>query len=460
MIEKNTKEYNEFKSYYDSKASTLESLLRSKTFLPFALELLRYETVFTKHVPLGAPAATDFVNIFINPDDELFTNTNVPKENMLTFAYLHEISHIIFSHDKRGADKDIHLWRYATDYMINLLLRNLEYENKYWDDQHDLIVMNIESYKDKILFNESFKNMTEEEIYEHLQENGNFKKEESEQSYKDFLDDVGVPSDNVDPDSKIKVTKTELELDGKVEKKTFIDFPESERPEDQESKLEEDVSLEKTMFETNIMNKGFENAEFEKFLKKLFKVKVDWEAILRDSLLIELQKSSDISYGKPRMTWLVNPTLPYLPNYTEEEKLGTVIVLIDESASITDEDISAAVRVVQQSDSYYKNVYVIKHDTKVKWDKLYDKITEEDEEELLVRRHRGGTSHIDAFNKVIEFSKLPDNMISLVLSITDLFSDIQEAQKILPLSIPRIYLRSNKAYENINDIQGRIITIE
>ena len=443
MIEKQTKEYVKFSKYYSIRDQVLEKFLRSNTFLPFGLEALKYPTIFTSNVPLNAPACTDFKYIYLNPEDSFFKDIKVDIHTGLTFAYLHEISHNIFNHLSRGNGKDQHLWGYATDYFINLFLRNIELENKEWDEQCALISMRIDQYSDKILFSTKFENMIEEEIYEKLQKDGSYTTKESKQSYKDFLNDIGLSDDNVSDDTQIKVTETELKYGGKVNKKIFIEFPKIEQiDQNKDSEKSFDDSLAKQMFETRILSKGFQSSSFEKFIKRIFTTKVPWDVILRDSILIELQKKGDINYSRPRLTWLCNPTMPYLTNIIDEEVYGTLVLLIDESGSMTDEDISKAVDIAQQSDSYYKNIYVIKHDSEVRWDKLYeDKLTKNDVDELCMRRHSGGTSHRDAFNKVLEFEKKSNTFVSLVLCLTDMRSDLQESQKILPSRIPRIYLK-------------------
>ena len=450
------------KEFQDSISRSLEKLLRSDVFKSFGLTLLKYDIILTDQVPIGAPAATDFKRIYINPNDEFFTKFDVPIDFITTFILAHEVGHIIFFHDKRQGTRDIHLWRYATDYMLNLFLKNIESELSGWEAQQNLINMNIESFKDLICYDEQFENMLEEEIYNKLQDDGNFKKEQKKQSYKDFLDNVGVPSDGVGKDEMIDVTTTELEMNGTTKKKVFVDFPSVKAPGtsgDEKDSDSKDSQLAKTMFETNILSRGFESQAFEKFLRNMFNAKVPWQTILQDSIMIELQKSSDISYGRPRMSWLANPTLPYMPNYVEEEVLGTLAILIDESASITDKDVEKAIDIAQQADSYYKNIYVIKHDTKVRWDKFYeDNLTQDDIDELLVRRHTGGTSHKDAFLKVVEFDKQPECYVSLVLSVTDMASDIQNVQDILPRRMPRIYLRAENDWD-YGDVEGKVIEI-
>jgi len=452
-----TKDYHKFFNYYNVIEKIIESLLRSNVYLPFGLCSMNYPIILTDQVPLSAPACTDFKYIYVNPDDPFFKECTANIHYVLTFTLLHEVGHNIFMHKERGEGKDQTLWQYSTDFFLNLLLYNLEKEK--FDDQANLVIFQLDKYKDKVLFNESFSNLIEEEIYELLQKNGNFKKEETQKSYRDFLDEVGISNDGVPEDSQIKITKTELQINDQTYKKTFVEFPKQEsESQEGESDNKFDSSLAKTMFESRILSRGFENKYFEKFIKRLFTAKVPWDVILRDSILVELQKKGDISYSRPRLIWLAQPSLPYLPNVTEEEVYGTLALLVDESGSMTEEDIAKAVELAQQADSYYKNILVIKHDVTVKWSKLYEeKITSKDIEELCVRRHHGGTSHSDAFQKVLDFEKTHNTFISLVLSLTDMCSNIPEAQKLLPSRIPRIYLKTLDY--TVDQVVGKIIQI-
>lgn len=437
-----------------------ERLLRSETYRIFGLELLNHDIILTDQVPSGAATSTDFKRIFINPNDSFFQYNSTDKRYLYNFVLCHESGHNILMHDKRLGNRDPILWGYSIDYMLNLLLYHIEKENVNWDPQKNLIKFDISNFSTKILFDQSFEGMLEEEIYNKLQKDGSYTKTNQYIPYKQFLNDVGIPSDNVSDDQQIEIIQTELTYNGKTRKKTFINFPKSEySPSSNNNEIESDRQLIKSMFESNILSKGFENKEFEKFLRRRFNIKVPWETILRDSILIELEKSSNISYGRPRFSWLCQPSLPYLPNYEEEEKLGTLVILIDESASMNDKDIENAIDIVIESDSYYKNVYVIKHDVRVSWEKFYpDKLTKNDIDELLVRRHCGGTSHKDAFEKVLQVESKTDCNVSLVLSITDMASDIEYCQNILPDRLPRIYLQNDSTW-NYGNVKGKVIKL-
>jgi len=435
-----------------------ERILRSTIFKSYGLILLGYDIIVTDQLSYNIPAYIDHKRIYINPNDSFYKLKDIPLDHIITFVLLHEISHILFMHQERCGNRDMHLWGYATDYMINLFLDNIEKEN--WEIQHQLINMYISTFSDDILYDEQYNGMIEEEIYDKLQQDGKFTKKETTQSYKDFLDEIGIPSDHISKNEEIQIIETQLEIEDQIKRKIFIDFPrvESDNNQTDDQPISDD-QLMKTMFETNIISRGFENKQFKTFLTRAFGSIVPWQIILQDSILIDLQKSSNISYGRPRLAWLVNPTLPYLPSYEEEEVLGTLIMIIDESASIANKDIEIAIDIVQQASSYYKNILIIKHAITADWVKLYPKnLTPDDIDELLIRQHSGGTSHIDAFNKVVEFDRCIDNSISLILVITDMVSDIKDSQSILPDRIPRIYLRTDDRWD-YGDILGKVITI-
>ncbi|MCK4466931.1 MAG: hypothetical protein KAU60_01115, partial [Desulfobacterales bacterium] len=165
----------------------------------------------------------------------------------------------------------------------------------------------------------------------------------------------------------------------------------------------------------------------------------------------------DLTWGKPRLSWLVNKNyLPYLPDYADEPKPGTVIVSIDESASVGDHDVSMAIDIICQAKNMYKKIYVIKHDTHVNWTKEYESIGNEEKKALLKRRHGGGTSHKEVFAKVMQYIKTGNGEeTSVYIGITDMDSDIRNVQKLLAPWMPRIYLTRNKSLPK--GIIGKVI---
>jgi len=167
-----------------------------------------------------------------------------------------------------------------------------------------------------------------------------------------------------------------------------------------------------------------------------------------------------MTWGRPRTIWLANPGLPYLPDVDEKERYGIVAFIVDESGSMSDKDVVRSVDIMIQSKDYYKGLLVIKHDSEVRWTQYYEDIEQLDVDELVIRRHCGGTSHKPVFEYINQFlSENPEEMISCFIAITDLASDIAETQDIMNPAIPRIWLVNNDRYldEHIN---GRIIRVD
>ena len=217
------------------------------------------------------------------------------------------------------------------------------------------------------------------------------------------------------------------------------------------------ILLLKRMFEDVL--RGHSSTESRKFLDLLCGAKVDWKRILRDSLNRALDRSAELTWGKPKLSWLVNADrLPYLPNYTEEPRLGTVIISIDESASMPDRAVSKAIDIVCQAKDKYKKIYVIKHDVNVTWTEEYENIGPYEKKILLERRHSGGTSHKNVFKEVKRYVRSHEgDLVSAYIGITDMESDIPECQDLLAGFIPRIYLTNNRSLPE--GITGKVINL-
>lgn len=444
-----------YKDFHYKKDKIVSNLLRSQIFLPMGLDLLNYNIIFTDNLPASGVACTDFERIYINPESPCITQSS-NSQGKLAFLLIHEVLHILLKHNTRVGTRDIHLWRLACDFMINLFAYNLSNESQQIESK--IITMPFDEVMKEACFDEDFSNMIEEEIYDKLQKDGKYTNKTSEKSLKEFLQEVGLPTDGVSEDLKIKVTQVNLKYKGKNFSHVEIEFPKIELSKDQQEKQENRLSLSRSMLENTLLSRGLESSSFQRFLKKLFDVKIDWKIILRDAILTELEKSPDLCWGTPRMSWLANPELPYLANFTDQEKYGTIIFGIDESGSINDEDVQKAIDIIRQSKEFFKNIYVIKHDTDI-WTKLYEELSQDDVNDLLQRRKCGGTSHKEVYNEINNFIKKNNNeYVSLCIFITDMCSDIIETQNIISNTIPRIYLVPDR-HQEITGVVGKVIQI-
>jgi len=214
-----------YKNSYNLKDKIVSNFLRSQIFLPMGLDLLNYNILFTNKVPMGAPAATDFKRIYINPESSCVAKSN-NIQGKIAFLFIHEILHILFKHDVRVGTRDRHLWGLATDFMINLFVYNLNNESQQIESK--IIKMPFDEIMKEGCFDESFANMIEEEIYDELQKHGKYTNKTSEKSLKEFLEESGIPSEGISKDLKIKISESKLKYKGKDYNNIKIEFPKFE----------------------------------------------------------------------------------------------------------------------------------------------------------------------------------------------------------------------------------------
>ena len=448
----------------------ISRMLRDPNCLPMGLALLNYDIDFLNlDEDITVFRTTD--TIYLNRNSDFLKARD--NEEAITFLLLHEICHVMFFHDARRKWRDHTLWGMATDYMVNaflLYLRTLFNEDLIKYNPHKMF-----SGEDRFLFDSRYRHMLEEEIYDDLSKTSDvisriteemLSEEQNEAMAKRGLD--GMP----------RVVRSEVALHKETIKRTDIEavpttgsqssqdeeFSDEENDDEQEGikkdvegnspvkpkdndlffestkQRRDEVLLLKRMFEDVL--RGHSSMESRKFLDLLCGAKVDWKRILRDSLNRALDRSAELTWGKPKLSWLVNADrLPYLPNYAEEPRLGTVIISIDESASMSDRAVTRAIDIVCQARDKYKKIYVIKHDVDVAWTREYEDIGPYEKKILLERRHSGGTSHTNVFKEIMRYARSHEgDIVSAYIGITDMESDIPECQDLLPGSIPRIYL--------------------
>ena len=287
----------------------------------------------------------------------------------------------------------------------------------------------------------------------------------------------GANSKNYNDNSselEVSITQTTYKLpDGKTHTVTDIKWPENnELPEKfkkNESQIERETqnhTLNKSLMENNfcefLKKKGNISEECQKFLKKLFHIKIDWEKILRNSLQTILEKSDYFAWNKIRTSSFLLPNMPYLPDIIDdEEKYGTLIISRDESGSMTDEAISKAGKIILDAKEFYKKIVVIKHDEKILKVYEFEEINDDVIKCLCYREVCGGTSHKEVFEFLRDYKKNHSGEdISCYIGISDLISDIEITQDIIPSNIPIVWLApvGNESY--FNNIKGKIIPIE
>lgn len=448
----------------------ISRMLRDPNCLPMGLALLNYDIHFLNlDEDITVFRGTD--TIYLNKKSKFLKARD--NEEAVTFLLLHEVCHIMFFHNARRKQRDHTLWDMATDYMVNgllLYLSRLFDENLVKYDPHKMF-----SGEDYFLFNPEYSHMLEEEIYDELAKTSDIVSRITQDM---FSEDKNNALSKQHLNGMPRVVRSEVMLRKETVRRTDIEgmstmgsqaprdkeFFDEENDDEQEGIKEDvegnspvrpkdrDLLFESTKRQKNeifLFKRMLEDAlrshtsmESRKFLDLLSGVKVDWKRILRDSLNRALDRSAELSWGKPRLSWLVNTDrLPYLPNYTEEPGQGTVIISIDESASMSDRAVANAIDIVCQAKDRYKKIYVIKHDVNITWTKECENIGPYEKKMLIERRHSGGTSHRNVFKEIARYVRSYEgDLVSAYIGVTDMESDIPESQDLLPSFIPKIYL--------------------
>ncbi|MHC1636280.1 MAG: vWA domain-containing protein [Candidatus Methanospirareceae archaeon] len=184
-------------------------------------------------------------------------------------------------------------------------------------------------------------------------------------------------------------------------------------------------------------------AGIEELIKDILQPKLNWREILRR--LIVANFKSDYTWIPPNKKHIWNGlTLPAM----KSEGIGTVIIGVDTSASISDEELKQFFGEVQAIlDTFDMELYVVQHDAAVQ---KYDVHYKGDVLNEVKVKGRGGTSHKPLFKWVEEQNLKPTCMICL----TDAFSEFPDN----PPSYPVLWAVTPKHGELPN--WGEVVIIE
>jgi uncharacterized protein with von Willebrand factor type A (vWA) domain len=185
--------------------------------------------------------------------------------------------------------------------------------------------------------------------------------------------------------------------------------------------------------------RGYGSSDIYEVIDKILEVKIPWEELVELAIKSNVITKTDDRTWKQLNKYYINLSLTLPGEYSYEAKgdgIGTLIICVDTSGSISPDDLKKFAHIICKSFKYFENVIVITHDFEVKQKKIFF-----DENEFLNYimsigfDGRGGTSHIDVFSTIDELIEgnldIEDHYISLddismVISLTDCYSDLEE----------------------------------
>lgn len=355
-------------------------------------------------------------SIFFSPI--LFENPKFNDKNYI-FILLHEILHKISGHNSRKGARDPILWNLATDHTINTLLKNCENEyNKIKnirpvDQKDDTTDTYIDGWKTVFIDENIKENLSAEEIYEI------FAKEKNRFSFKNISNDS-------DQNNWIEIT------DNKTGKKYIIN---NNKLSNKDLDLEKNIQSECRERFRQLKDRGLKSNTLYEYLENILRVELPWEVIIKHaihkySILLPNRRSW---YNPNKKYRCHNIILPGKHFSHEENKIGTCIISIDTSASISKNDLEKFTGVIIDSFNYFKDIIIITHDTIIHQLKSFntDSISEfVDFVKNIGLQGRGGTSHKDVFDKIEEIMNDQFTDLSMYISLTDGYSDIEQEWKL------------------------------
>lgn len=252
-------------------------------------------------------AGTDGRYLYYNP---VFVNTL--KKTELNFIIVHEIMHCALRHIWRQGNRNHNKFNAACDYAIHNILI----------EEHN----NVISMPSSALYNEEYKGLTAEEIY-------------------DILSD-------------------DYEYQGFDDHSVWNRQPDKNEETNSENTNGSSISLEKE-WESNVINaaKTIENSSkdagsipgyFKRYIDKLTNPIKDWRVLLREFIEPE---TNDYTFTQPDYRIDFDTFGCFMPSFNETtEKLNQIVFWIDTSGSICDDELnkiySEVAGAVEQFDKF------------------------------------------------------------------------------------------------------------
>lgn len=339
----------------------------------------------------------------------------------LAHLVCHEILHILNLSGFRLGGRDPYLWNVASDHTIEVFLKTLHNQIGPYNNIHN-IVPELEK---------AMPNCTTEQAYDWLINKGYTTK------YKIVINVCGNGSgdDQQSDGNGNKPISGIIEVydpNGKKILEIPADIQELLKDVDSTSndvanQIKGVIANIKSLFD-NLKTRGIVSGSMVSYLDKLLETKIPWNVILEKSIKIHSKISIEDRSWR-RLNNFYSPhgiTCPGPGDDTDD--VGDLIVGVDSSGSISDNELEMFASIIRDSIKYFNRVNTFVHDSSIKQEKIFEK---DDIGSFLAFikqegfKGRGGTSHREVFEKIEELYKEDVMGISMVILLTDSFSDIE-----------------------------------
>ena len=382
--------------------------------------------------------ATDGVNIYWNDE---FVKTLTDKE--IQAVLVHEASHVIWEHPLRIGKRNHAIWNVATDYVINSWIA------------YDLY---MELPKDGLL-DRKYRGQSAEQVYRTLTND--------DEALQDAIDEMKSKSDDSDSDESESGegegdSDNEGEGEGKGSGKSLteelenmkpssggVSMPKDEEGNDlSESALSEiKEKIQRTISRADklesVCNDG--SSIMGGAVQTMNESYVDWVDVMKDLLTSAISNNPTWSRLNKRHSWRgVN-----LPSKDKEPQGGEIVVAIDTSCSVSQEELNIFATETQSLCEEcginkirvtYCDTSIIRNPTTGEW---WDEFDLDNEELEFNLRGGGGTRFEPPFNLFNDETDDTDDVIAFIY-FTDGYCDVRA--EVEP-SVPVIWaLSTNQNY--------------
>lgn len=368
---------------------------------------------FTWEIEPLAPQIEGFVRFNLKDSSKLESGTIHVNElfltkpnytyNNLVFILCHELLHILNKHGSRRGDRDFATWNVACDHVVEIFLKKMSDLIKPYNNQYN-IIDELYNYK---------QDCTVEFAYDWIKSHpNNVQINQSGEMVIDVSDGTG----------NYLFTVT-AELAGVT---SAMDEDESVK-----AMLTEQIVAEARAIFENIKAKGDSPGYLITYLDKILKVEIPWETLLEKAIKTNVIMKPD------ERTWrcLNKFYIPHkinLPGYAmieDTEGVGTLIIGVDTSGSVSDKNLKKFSSVIEGSMRYFKIIKLITHDTIIHQRQEFTKDNIGEFYNFVQKtgyQGRGGTSHKHLFNEIqTEYWEKDKDELSMVICLTDMQSDIE-----------------------------------
>jgi predicted metal-dependent peptidase len=371
------------------------------------------------------------------PDNAIHINEEFLKKDDYThlhavYLILHEMLHILNRHGVRGKGKHAKLWNMATDHVINTFINRLDKQtleevkvNIAKPYQQPFIVPELEDKQE----------LSAEDVYNWLLKN--------KVRYEVTMNPDGSMTVKDNKTGKSSVVNPNMGGCDQDDSSSGIN-------NDLARAIENAISNARSAHEI-CKTRGFTSGALISYLDDLLKIVIPWQQLL------EIAIKTNVHLCTENQSWKIpnrfmrhhRILLPGKIPMEDKEGVGMLIVHVDTSGSISDDDLKEASDVIIQSMDHFKTIKLITADVNVHQEVDFDSDNIDEFVNYIKKdgyKGRGGTSHEPTFKRIDEIWEEYIDDLSLIISITDGYSDIENIYqnfRFVRNNVPMVFLISS-----------------